>query len=162
MAAFFDLAFPYDPATRRCDLQLGPDGDLAIDETPATAMIIAYGTDRRARPDDELPSGISELNQPVSFVERRGWAGDALDIEYRQIGNRLWLLDRAKQSETTRRMCEIWLKEAFEWALEDTGKAAEIEVDWVRDQMLGQRVVVDGRPLVHSRNLAGGISGGSA
>lgn len=154
MAEFFDLAFPFDPASRRCDLQLGPDGDLAIDETPATAMIISYGTDRRARADDELPSGISELNQPVSFVERRGWAGDALDIQFRQIGSRLWLLDRAKQSEITRRMCEVWLQEAFAWADEETGKPAVIEVDWVRDQMLGQRVVVDGRLLTHSRALA--------
>ncbi|GLK85679.1 phage GP46 family protein [Ancylobacter defluvii] len=155
MADFFDLALVFDPATRRCDLQLGDDADLLIDETPATPMLISFGSDRRARLDDELPSGISELNQPVSFVERRGWAGDALDIAFRQIGSRLWLLERAKANEITRRMAEEWMKEAFAWVEEETGKAAKIEVTWVRPQMLGIVVVADGRPLRTTQRVGG-------
>lgn len=156
MADFFDLALVYDPATRRCDLQLTDEADLAVDETPATPMLITIGSDRRARPDDELPSGISELNQPVSFVERRGWAGDALDLSYRLIGVRLWLLERAKQTEITRRMCEEWLKEGFAWVREETGKSAAIEVQWVRPQVLGYRVEIDGREVRGSLR-AGGV-----
>lgn len=156
LADFFDLAFTFDPDTRRCDLQLGADGDLLIDETPATSMMLSYGLDRRARPDDELPSGISELNQPVSFVERRGWAGDALDIDYRQIGCRLWLLDRAKEWPATTLMCTEWLKEGFAWVAEETGKAAEIEVAWVSRGILGNRIVVDGRPLKTNLRIGGG------
>lgn len=156
MADFFDIAFVFDPSARRCDLQLGADGDLAIDETPATPMLVSYGSDRRARSDDELPSGISELNQPVSFVERRGWAGDALDIEYRQIGSRLWLLDRAKEWPATTLMCTEWMREAYAWAEAETGKAADIEVAWVAPQMLGMRIVVDGRPLRRTLRVGGG------
>lgn len=155
MAAFFDLAFVYDPLTRRCDLQLGEDGDLVLDETPGTPMLISYGSDRRARRDDELPSGISELNAPVSYVERRGWAGDALDIEYRQIGCRLWLLERAKATEITRLMCAEWLKEGFEWAGKETGKNAEIEVEWARPGLLAQRIRVDGRDLKRTTAFGG-------
>jgi len=155
MSQWLDLAFVFDPETRRCDLQLGADGDLLLDETPATAMLIAFGSDRRARADDELPSGISDLNQPVSFVERRGWAGDALDAQYRQIGSRLWLLDRAKQTEITRMMCEEWMKEAFGWVAEETSKPALIEVEWLRHQVLGIRVVVDGREVRLNKRVGG-------
>lgn len=157
MADFFDIAFSFDPSTRRCDLQLGADGDLAIDETPATPMLISYGSDRRARPDDDLPAGIGELNRPVSFVERRGWAGDALDLDYRRIGSRLWLLDRAKEWPATTLMCTEWLREAFAWVQAETGQAAEIEVTWVAPQMLGTRVVVDGRPISRTIRIGGGV-----
>ncbi|QIB34740.1 phage GP46 family protein [Ancylobacter pratisalsi] len=153
MAAYFDLALVYDPATRRCDLQLAGDGDLLVDETPATPMLLAFGCDRRARRDDELPSGISELNQPVSFVERRGWAGDALDIRYRQAGSRCWLGERLKETELTRQMFVEWLKEAYAWVLAETGKPAEITVEWVRKEVLAARIVADGREITINRRV---------
>lgn len=155
MAAFLDIAFAYDPASRRCDLQLGADGDLLLDDTPATPMLISFGSDRRARDDDELPSGISELNAPSTIVERRGWAGDALDIDYRPIGSRLWLLERAKDSSIARLMCTEWLKEAFAWAEDETGKSAEIEVTRPHPGRLLQRIRVDGRELRKSRDITG-------
>lgn len=153
MTDWLDIAFVFDPATRTADLALGEDGDLVLDETPATPMLIAFGSDRRARDDDELPSGRSELNMPSSLVERRGWAGDALDGAGEMIGNRLWLLDRAKQSELTRLMAAEWTKEAFAWVAADTGKAAETDVSWPRREMLGITVGVDGRSLTINKRV---------
>lgn len=137
MAAFLDIALVFDPETRRADLALGEDGDLLFDETPLTPMLISLGTDRRAEPDDELPSGIDALNAQTSFVSRRGWAGDALDPFGRRIGSRLWLLDRAKATELTRRFCEIWAAESLAWVLEETGEAATVTATWLRRSVLG-------------------------
>ena len=144
MLAFLDAALVFDPATRRADLALGADGDLVMDRTPLTPMLVSLGTDRRARPDDELPTGITELNAPSSFVERRGWAGDALDARGRLIGSRLWLLDRAKETEITRRLCEEWAKEALGWAEEELERAAEVTAEWARRSVLKLTCFVDG------------------
>jgi len=151
MTDWLDIALVFDPETRSADLALGADGDLVLDETPATPMLVALGSDRRARADDELPTGVSELNAPSSLVERRGWAGDALDGAGERIGSRLWLLDRAKQSDLTRLMATEWLKEAFGWALRETGKAAGISAEWVRSGLLRLTVTVDGRSVTINR-----------
>lgn len=142
--SFLDAALAFDPTSRRADLVLGEDGDLLLDETPATPMLISLGTDRRAEPDDELPTGIDALNAQTSFVARRGWVGDALDSRGRKIGCRIWLLDRAKQTETTRRFCEIWAEEALAWAEAEIGQAAEVAAEWLRRGVLALRCAVDG------------------
>lgn len=150
---WFDLLLSFDPATRRVDLVLGEDGDLTLDLTPATPMVISLGTDRRARPDDELPSGLAETNRPTTLIARRGWAGDALDAGGARIGSRLWLLDRAKSSDLTRLMGEEWAKEAFTWVEDETGTAAAIEVAWLRRDVLGVQVTVDGRTVSMPRSI---------
>ena len=154
MTDWLDIGLAYDPTTRRADIALGADGDLVLDETPATPMLITLGSDRRARPDDELPTGLSDLNRPSSLVERRGWAGDALDDRGELIGNRLWLLDRAKASDLTLLMAEEWLKEGYAWAETETGTAAAIDVAWVRAGMLGIAVFIDGETLQLARKVS--------
>jgi phage gp46-like protein len=144
MSAFLDCALVYDPTTRRADLELGEDGDLLLDETPITPMLISIGTDRRAEPDDELPDGVDALNASTSFVTRRGWSGDALDPLGRRIGWRGWLLNRAKQTEMTRRFCEIWAGEALAWAGLELGRPAEISATWLRRRVLKLRCMIDG------------------
>lgn len=138
---FFDLALTYDPSTRRCDLAVGDDGDLVVDETSITPVLLSIGLDRRASPDDPLPQSRSEF-LTSSFAERRGWAGDGLDLRGERVGSRLWLLDRAKETETTRLLFEFWLEEALAWAEADIGQPAELEVNWLRPQTLGYRVLV--------------------
>jgi phage gp46-like protein len=155
MSAFLDCALVYDPTSRRADCALGPDGDLMLDETPVTAMLISLGTDRRAEPDDELPDGVDALNAQTSFVTRRGWSGDALDRLGRRIGSRLWLLNRAKQSEPTRRFAEIWALEALAWAEQDLGRPAIVEASWLRRGILALRCLVDGSELVLPVRTAG-------
>lgn len=154
MTDWLDLALVYDPDRRTADLALGADGDLLLDETPATPMLVSVGSDRRARPDDELPAGIGDLNQPSSFVERRGWCGDAVDAEGRLIGSRLWLADRAKETELTRLLFVEWAKEALAWVEAETGQPAEIAAAWVRPHVLALRCGVDGRAITINRRLA--------
>ncbi|WNJ89177.1 phage GP46 family protein [Bosea sp. 685] len=153
MPAFLDAALIFDPETRRADLQLGEDGDIVLDETPATPMLISLGTDRRAEPDDELPDGVDALNASTSFVARRGWIGDALDALGRKIGSRIWLLNRAKQTETTRRFVEIWAAEALAWVQDETGKAAEISAEWIARNTLKLRCLVDGTVVELKRRV---------
>lgn len=142
--SFLDAALVFDPATRRADLVLGADGDLLLDETPVTPMLISLGTDRRAEPDDELPSGIDALNAATSFVARRGWVGDALDRLGRKIGCRIWLLDRAKQTETTRRFAIVWAEESLGWAEIELGRPAEVSAQWLGRGTLALRCAIDG------------------
>lgn len=154
MPEFLDLALVYDPAARRGDLALGADGDLVLDDTPATPMQVSLGSDRRARPDDPLPVPAGAIDAPSSFFVRRGWAGDALDAERRPIGSRLWLLERAKQSEIVRRLAEEWAREALAWAEAETGSAAEVAALWLRAGVLALTARVDGRAIAMSRRIA--------
>lgn len=144
---FCDLALTYDPESRRCDLTLGDDLDLVLDTTPVSAMLVSIGLDRRADVDDPLPEGRSQFLAPASFSERRGAIADAFEASGALIGSKLWLLERAKETETTRLLCEFWLEEALSWAVEVTGQPAEIEVVWLRPEVLGFRVVVEDASL---------------
>lgn len=128
---FFDVALTYDPVSRRCDADLGEDGDLVIDETPITPMLLTVGLDRRAAPDDELPIGRSRFLTPHSFSERRGGPCDALDPDGQLAGTRCWLLERAKETEVTRLLYLFWLEEGFQWVETDFGEPAEIDVEWL-------------------------------
>lgn len=152
---FFDLALVYDKEARRCDLALGDDGDLLVDETPITPILLSVGLDRRAEPDDELPQGRIRFLTPATFSERRGGPGDGLDPAGERAGSRLWLLDRAKETETTRLLFAFWLGECLEWAERDTGAPAEITVEWIRDQTLGWRVMVEDSAISGSRTAGG-------
>lgn len=151
---FFDAALIYDPEARRCDLAIGDDGDLVIDDTPITAILLSVGLDRRAAEDDPLPAGRSEYLAGAGIAERRGWAGDALDPAGERIGSRLWLLDRAKATETTRQLFQMWLEEALAWAESETGTAAEIETRWLARQTLAWRVMVADSAVEMTRRAA--------
>ena len=142
---FHDLALVYDPERRRCDVRFGADGEPEIDVTSITPVLISIGTDARAADDDELPEGRTFLNDGLPG-DRRGAPGDACDPSGVLSGCRMWLLDRAKHTETTRRFVELWLAEGLAWA-GDTGAPAEIEVRWLAPERLGYRVHVAGRGI---------------
>jgi phage gp46-like protein len=148
---FLDLGLFFDAATRRADLALGSDWQPVLDETAVTPMLVAIGSDRLADPDDPLPAGRSELNQPA-LAARRGWPGDALDASGRRLGSKVWLLDRAKATEETRAMFEFWLREALAWAVAE-GRLVKIAVSWERPGLLGFAVAVDGTELAARRSL---------
>lgn len=106
------------------------DGGMVIEDTLQTAIIISLFTDRRAGVDDNLPEGnaVAGLVPP----NRRGWCGDALsDAATNKIGSRLWLLQREKQTEETRRRAIFYIKEALQWLLDD-GHAVSftVEAEW--------------------------------
>lgn len=152
-----DLALAFDSGRLVCDLQV-VDGDLALDDTPVTPLLVALGSDRRAAPDDTLPGGITPLNRPVTWLNRRGWCGDALDRAGRLIGSRLWLLDREKASDDVLRRAEFYVAEAAAWLKAEYGITPETEVAIDRRNAvtpwLKIRVSVDGRSVSLLRKLS--------
>jgi len=151
---FFDLALCHDPQIRRCDLVIGDDGDLVIDETPVTPVLLSIGLDRRAAPDDELPEGRTRFLAPASYSERRGAVGDALDPDGDLTGSRCWLLNRAKETETTRALYYFWLKESLACAEPETGEPADIDVWWSAPQRLSYRLLVHDTEISLSRPVS--------
>lgn len=150
---FYDLAITFDTKTKRCDLTIGADGDLAIDQTPIPAIIMSLGLDRHADIDDLLPEGRTQFLTAVTFAERRGSIGDAFDPFGERTGSKLWLLDRAKQTDTTLKLASYWLSEALEWANSETGTPAQIEVSWLRPSVLGYRVLIEDASLTLTKRV---------
>lgn len=149
-----DIALRYDAAARRC--RLGFAGrDLALDATPATALLISLGTDRRARPDDALPWPEPATGEPLRLDARRGWPGDALDGQARRIGCRLWLLDRAKEAESTRRRAEAYATEGIAW-LAGRGLSISVDAAWIRRGVLGLTARAGRTVVTVARPLGGG------
>ncbi len=149
-----DFALRFDPSTGTCDFAI-EGGDIALDATPATAMLIALGSDRRARPDDTLPDEPRAAPDPLTILgRRRGWSGDALDRLGRLIGGRLWLLARAKQTEETRRLAIAYAEEALAFLPTAHGITASVEASWIGRNLLRLRVVA-GDTVIELRQVVG-------
>lgn len=92
---------------------------LEVDDGLETAVIISLFTDRRAGPDDVLPSGD----------DRRGWWGDAYaEVDGDLIGSRLWLLSREKQLQSVCQRAREYALESLQWMIED-GVASRVRVE---------------------------------
>lgn len=88
------------------------DGDIAVDRGLATAMILSLFTDARAQDDDAPPSGDPN--------DRRGWWADQFAaVAGDEFGSRLWLLDRAKQTNETLLLAKQYALECWAWMIED-------------------------------------------
>lgn len=134
MAASFDIALRWDAAARRFDVAI--DGrDIARDSTPATGMVLALGCDRRAHPDDTLPDD-GGADPGLSLNPGRGWVGDALDAQGRRLGSRLWLLERAKATEETRKLAKLYAEEGLAGLAGDRGASAAVSAEWLRPGLL--------------------------
>jgi phage gp46-like protein len=133
-AMWFDVALTINPVTGRFDVSIA-NGDLAIDRTPATPLIMSVLTDRRAQAGDVLP--VSETTTGPIFNARRGWAGDALDRNGQFIGSRFWLLLRAKQTEDTRLTAISYGTQATAWIGLKAGAAVAVSASWLRRGVLG-------------------------
>lgn len=112
-------------------MEMKPNGEIDLkrsgrslisDDSLQSAVIISLLSDRRAAPDDALPSGKSSSPIPDN---RRGWAGDAFYGD--RIGSRLWLLEREKQTEEVRRRAMHYATEALQWLIDD-GHATGVAV----------------------------------
>lgn len=95
--------------------------DLATDDGLKTAIIVSLFTDRRAEPDDVLPTG----------TDRRGWWADAYvtrpDGQPESHGSRLWLLSREKTAAAALQKAQEYAEEALAWLVED-GVADQVQV----------------------------------
>lgn len=88
-----------------------PDGAAPASDLQ-TAVMISLFTDRQAHTDDDIPDGS---------MDARGWWGDP------HLGSRLWLLERAKATEATRRQAQDYIAEALQWLI-DEGVVARFEI----------------------------------
>lgn len=113
---------------------------LADDADLRTAVIVSLFTDRLAKADDRLPDDTTQ---------RRGWWADS-DADG-LIGSRLWLLCREKRTEQTRQRAIEYCKEALQWLIDDgVARAVEVEAQWNGIDRLDLLVTVsrnDGRAI---------------
>lgn len=117
ISSLSQIMMRYASAIGACDVVVVPTangrGRIAVDTTPATALLIAMGTDRRAEPDDTLPGEVPGLPaQTAGLMVRRGWVGDILLAQGQRLGSRIWLLERAKHDEHTRALAAAYAAEA--------------------------------------------------
>lgn len=104
---------------------LASGGDLE------TAILISLFSDREASSDDVISDGTGDP---------RGWIGD-VDQDYK-IGSRLWLLERAKQTQETLRLANDYIAESLQWLIDDSVVARfDITTEWTRPGMLGANLV---------------------
>lgn len=98
-------------------IDLGRDsaGQLLSETSLQTAVVISLLTERRAEPDDRLPTP-AKSDRPIP-PDRKGWPGDAFDGS--RIGSRLWLLQREKQTQETLRRAIFYAREALQWLIDD-------------------------------------------
>jgi phage gp46-like protein len=126
-----DIATFWSVADSRGDWALdGPD--LAEGADIITAVIISLFTDRQAETSDIIPDG---------GTDPRGWWGDLGGETL--IGSRLWLLDRAKQTDATLANARVYAEEALRWLVADQVVARVTAVaSWVRAGFLGLEIVL--------------------
>jgi phage gp46-like protein len=116
--------------------------DNLIDETEAlaTAVMVALGTNRRANDDDILPNGEAD-------TDRRGWWADTnADVIWNgwPIGSRLWLLERAKITDTMARQgstlarIDAYIREALQ-PFTQQGMCSRVDVTVTRTEL--QKIV---------------------
>lgn len=133
----------------RLDLEL-EGGDLALDESLATAALASLFTDALARAEDALPAE----------GDRRGWWAEALAPGERDevFGSRLWLLlERSKLTRQALLDAEVYAREALQW-LVDRGVLARVEATASRldtSAMLLEVVLVRGQATARPELWAG-------
>jgi len=88
---------------------------MAAKDALARAVMISLFTWKRANKDD------------VTEGQRMGWFGDATTDDNDKIGSRLWLLARAKLTQTTIARAREYALESLQWLIKD-GVASRVEV----------------------------------
>lgn len=129
-----DAALFWSDETFSADLAL-VGGDLQSEAGLRTAVIISLFSDRRARDDDPLPQ---------DGADRRGWWADiaASDADD-QIGSRLWLLSREKQTPQVVARAREYALEALGWMVRDrVALSVEIEARISAPGVLGLAVFI--------------------
>lgn len=100
---------------------------MAAKDSLARAVMISLFTWKRANKDDAHEG------------QKMGWFGDATTDDADKIGSRLWLLARAKITQTTIAKAREYALESLQWLIKD-GVASRVEVD-------SERMGIDGLAL---------------
>ena len=140
--AALDIALTYNAANECCDLVFA-NGDIQVDTTAVSAILMAAGCAARARPEDRLPETGAIWAPGAPFAELRGgWAGDALDAQGRRNGSRAWVyVTRGKANEATRQAVQAALAEAFDLVSASFNVPIQLTVAWVAPMILGWKAV---------------------
>lgn len=145
-----DAALAFDQLNQRIDAVLALP-DLQSEAGLHTAVLISLFTDRRAEPTDVLPSQLGVERPPagdplnrLAAGERRGWWGDLYaDVTDDQIGSKLWLLVREKQTDATLRRAKAYCEDALAWLTEDgITDSVDVFVEWTLPGVLGARITI--------------------
>lgn len=128
-----DIAIHWDVQHSRGDIEF-KNGDIVTGDDLATAVLLSIFSDRLANADDVIPDNTSD---------RRGWWADDTAAEDGKFGSRLWLLERAKQLQSTLQAARDYEAEGLQW-MKDDGVAAEIDIrcEWTRPGLLGSLITV--------------------
>jgi phage gp46-like protein len=133
-----DIALQWSNETWQADLVL-TGGQLLVDNTLQTSVIISLFTDRRAEPDDVLPD--EDPNHPGGG-DPRGWWGDwymgqmlaqqqavpgTANPPAFRLGSRFWLLSRSKETQDALSKAQQYGQECLQWLL-DYGIASSVTV----------------------------------
>jgi phage gp46-like protein len=108
--------------------------DLALDDGIETAVLISLFTDRRVR--------VDEL--PLHETDRAGWWGDMIaDEEGDEIGSKLWLLAREKQTEETLIRYQEYAEQSLAWLVSDgLAQGVEVVASYPRREMVALEVTI--------------------
>lgn len=105
-----DIRITLDPYKGYGEMVLD-DRDVERDPGLETCVLITLGTNRKINTDDVKPD---------NSLDSGGWWGDAVPvIEGDLVGTRLWLLRRAKTNNELINASKEYLKEGFQWMLND-------------------------------------------
>jgi phage gp46-like protein len=110
-----DILISYNNATGIGDFSI-ENGELAMDDTLDTAVLISLFTDRVADPGDKLPFGTTDP---------RGWWGDTAFLQQQGdappdlIGSKLWLRVNGLLTQANLNQMGQDVLQALHWMIED-------------------------------------------
>jgi phage gp46-like protein len=115
------------------------NGDLALDGTLMTAVLLSLQCDRLADPDDIIPDGTGN---------RRGWCGDAFlpplaDGSPDYLGSKLWLFARCTATQQNANLIAEAASQALAWMIADgVAQSVNVTTAWVNAESLALTIEI--------------------
>ncbi|OQB05768.1 MAG: Phage protein GP46 [bacterium ADurb.Bin212] len=108
--------------------------DFELDEGLRTAIIISLFTDKRVLPDE----------LPIEETYRRGWWGDLFPFDFGdQIGSKLWILKREKQTNEVLKRAKEYATECLQWLITDAvAQSIEVETSYPSDGIIAIQIYI--------------------
>ena len=105
------------------------DGELVADNGLRSHVIASLFTDCRAINDDIIPDGSND--------KRGFWGDDYKDDKEDSFGSRLWLLERAKETQETLDRAKLYATEALQWFVIDRiATSLQVQTYWLRSGVM--------------------------
>lgn len=104
------------------DINFQESGDFELVEGFDTSIQMSFFGEVRADPTEMIPPEL-----------RRGWWGNELSrVDGYEVGNKLWLLHQARNTQETLNLAVNYVRQGFQWYIDD-GLAKRVEVSGERD-----------------------------